>query len=322
MMSDDVYSNMLADEFLPGIMYPFNWSVLAGLVDAAWNRIRRALRVEGDDLQFVRTFYHHAYWNTTKITGIMGAAGIPQELIDRLFEKPIKREYSTLDDLTGDKVLEIDRSLVALNLEQSILGSETQLEEIRRRQGEWETEEEMIQEFDRLLDVVGEVIFRETSAWLLVGLNLSLLDDWTGHPQDGKRRKRQESVIIRMSEEKLGEVRSMADRFHSNWELARSVRALGRSMAEERLFALGDRFVSWNLLETREDVRYLTVHEVRQIVSGGCSTNTCNNYALRARVRRSEIDQHAMGGLPAVVRGEAAPILPWRKEGDRQSHTM
>ena len=54
------------------------------------------------------------------------------------------------------------------------------------------------------------------------------------------------------------------------------VRTIGKGLAEERLYELGERFVKWNLLRTKEDVRYLTVHEVRQIVSGGCATNTCN----------------------------------------------
>jgi hypothetical protein len=319
-MSDDLYSNALADEFLPGVMYPFNWSVLAGIVDASWNRIRRDLRVAGDDIQFVRTFYHHAYWNTTKMATFLRSAAIPQPAIDRLFETPTIREYFTLDDAAADRVLDLDRSAIALNLEQSILGSEGRLAEIRRRQGEWESEEEMIQEFDDVLVVVREVIFREASAWLLVGLNLALLDEWTGHVQEEGRKKGRESTMVRMSRSRLDEVQSMADRFHSHWELARSVRAMGRSMAEERLFALGERFVSWNLLKAKEDVRYLTVHEVRQIVSGGCSNNTCNNFALRARVRSTEIEQHAMDGLPTVIRGETAPIMPWRKEGRRPTN--
>ncbi|HEY3421091.1 MAG TPA: hypothetical protein VGK23_11125 [Methanomassiliicoccales archaeon] len=319
-MSDDIYSNVLADEFLPGVMYPFNWSVLAEIMDSSWNRIRRDLRVEGEDLQFVRTFFHHAYWNLSKIAAVLKTAGVTQTIIDRLFESPMARGYFTLDDATADRVLDIGRSAIALNLEQAILESEGQLVEIQRKQGKWETEEEMLQEFDQVLNVVREVIFRETSAWLLVGINFSLLDEWTGHLPDTIKRKHHEPAIVRMSQEKMDEVRSTANRFHSYWETARSVRAMGRSMGEERLFALGERFVSWNLLEAKEDVRYLTVHEISQIVSGGCATNTCNNYALRARVRRTEMDQHSADGLPAVIRGETAPILPWRKERKLPSH--
>jgi hypothetical protein len=92
-MSDDTYSNVLAEEFLPGVMYPFNWSVLAGMVDAGWNRIRRDLRVEGEDVQFVRTFHHHAYWNVTKLSAVLVAAGLPQTVIDRLFEVPVSRDF-------------------------------------------------------------------------------------------------------------------------------------------------------------------------------------------------------------------------------------
>ena len=131
-MSEDVYSNVLADEFLPGVVYPFDLSVLAGMIDASWNRIRRTLRVEGDDVQFVRTFYHHAYWNMTKITTILTVAGLPQALNDRLFEPPTAREYSTLDDASADRVLAIGRSAIAQDLEQTILESERQLVEIRR----------------------------------------------------------------------------------------------------------------------------------------------------------------------------------------------
>jgi hypothetical protein len=319
-MSEDVYSNAIAEEFLPGVMYPLNWSVLAGIVNASWNRIRRDLRVEGDDIPFVRTFYHHAYWNTTKITAFLLMAGVPQDLVDRLFEGPASRQYSTLDDASADRVLDIDRSAIAMDLEQSIIGLEGQLAEIRRKQGDWESEEEMLQEFDAVLDVVREVIFRETSAWLLVGLNLSSLDEWTGHSKDPRQKKRNGATIVRMSRANMEELRSMVDRYHSCWELARSVRAAGRSMAEERLFALGVRFVSWNLLQAKEDVRYLTLTEVRQIVKGGCTTNTCNRFALRARVRRTEMDQHAVGAIPPIIRGEVAPILPWRTEDAHTSH--
>jgi hypothetical protein len=58
-------------------------------------------------------------------------------------------------------------------------------------------------------------------------------------------------------------------------------------MAEDHLCALVVRFVSRNILHAKEDARYLTVHEVRHMVSGGCNTNICNNYALRARIRRT-----------------------------------
>src|SRR5664280_2451426 len=116
-MSEDVYSNLLAEEFLPGVMYPFNWSVLAEIVDASWNRIRRDLRVEGEDVHFVRTFYHHAYWNITRIGNVLRMAGLSQAVNDRLFELPVSREYSTLDDFSADRVLAIDRSSIAQNLE-------------------------------------------------------------------------------------------------------------------------------------------------------------------------------------------------------------
>jgi hypothetical protein len=315
-MSEDVYSNILADEFLPGVMYPFNWSVLAPIADASWNRIKRDLGVEGEDLQFVRTFYHHAYWNMSRLSEVLRDAAIPQAVIDRLFESPTTRESSTLDEPSADRVLAIDRSAITQNLEQSIMESERRLEEIRRRQGDWESEEELIREFDQIIGIDREVIFKETASWLLVGLSLSLLDEWTGRQQMAKHvRLHREATTVQMSEPKLEEVRSMVIRYRSHWELSRTVRAMGRALAEERLFALGDRFVKWNLLGANEDVRYLTVHEVRQIVSGGCATNTCNNYALRARVRKTEMDQHAVEGLPRTIRGNTAPLLPWRNDG-------
>ena len=313
-MSDDIYSNVLAEEFLPGVMYPFNWSVLAGMMDTSWNRIRRDLQIEGGDIQFVRTFYHHAYWNVTKISAILRGAGLPQTVIDRLFEAPTSRKHSILEDVSAERVLLVDRSAMVQNLEQSILESERQLEEVERRKGDWKKEDEIVRELDLIIDIIGEVIFRETSAWLLVGLNLSLLDEWTGHQKEPKRRRAHAAETVQMPESKLEEVRSMANRYSSHWELSRTVRTLGKGLAEDRLYELGERFVKWNLLRTKEDVRYLTVHEVRQIVSGGCATNTCNNYALRARVRRTEIDEHAMGGLPVLIMGEVAPLLPWKKE--------
>lgn len=320
-MSDDVYSNALADEFLPGVMYPFHWSVLADITDAAWNRIRRDLRVEGEDHQFVRTFYHRAYWNLTKITAVLKQAEIPQAIIDRLFEPPTSREYSLLDEASADRVLAIDRSPMAQNLEQAVLESERRLEEVDRKRGEWETDEGLIREFDIVLGIVGELMFIETAAWLLLGLNLSLLGEWTGH-QEGKFKENNDEIgAILRPRSKIEEVRSMAIRYRSCWDLSRSVKVLGRGLVEERLLALGERFVKWNLLSTPEDVRFLTVHEVRQIVSGGCSTNTCNNYSLRAKIRRSEMDQHAVEVFPQVIRGEAVPPLSRGKDGEHESHS-
>lgn len=316
-MTDDIYSKVLADEFLPGVMYPFNWSVMAAIVDASWNRIRKDLRVEGEDVQFVRTFYHHAYWNLTRMEAVLKAAGIPQIVIDRLFERPPARDLPLPDDSSAERVLAIDRSALTQNLEQSIMEAERQLEEVQRKQGEWESEEEIMREFDLVLNIIGEVIFRETVGWLLVGLNLSLLDEWKGRKDPMQRKSRYMVAPAHLSETKLDEVQSMIIRFQSHWELSRSVRAMGRGLAETRLYALGDRFVKWNLLGTKEDVRYLTVYEVRQIVSGGCATNTCNNYALRAKVRRTEIDQHAVDDLPQIILGNTAPLLPWKKEGRR-----
>ena len=313
-MSEDIYSNVLAEEFLPGVMHPFNWSVLAGMVDIGWNRIRRDLQVEGEETQIVRTFHHHAYWNLTKISAMLRSAGLPQIVIDRLFEVPTSREQAVLDEVTADQVLMIDRSAIAQNMEQSILESKRRLEEAHRKKGDRETEEEIIQELDQIFDIIGEAIFRETSAWLLIGLNLSILDEWTGHQKGHKLRKAHPANTVQTPESKLEEVRSMANRFHSLWELSHTVRTQGQGLAEERLYELGERFVKWNLLKTNEDIRYLTVHEVRQIISGGCSTNTCNNYALRARVRRTEIEEHALGILPPFIKGEVPPLLPWKKE--------
>jgi hypothetical protein len=318
-MSDDLYSNALADEFLPGIMYPFNWSALAPIVDASWNRIRRDLRVEGEDVGFVRTFYHHAYWNLTRVTAVLQAAGLTQAVIDRLFERPVSRNRQVLDETTVDRVLAMDRSALIEHLEQSIAESEKRLEEVQRKKGSWETEDEIVREFDAILDILGEVIFRETSSWLLVGANLSVLDEWTGQ-REGKHRRQPEIFIPQIAQAKLDEVRALSERYHTSWEASRAARASARSLAEERLYELGDRFVKWHLLRTKEDVRYLTIHEVRQIVSGGCSTNTCNNYALRATVRRTEIDDHAMSDLPVAIRGEAAPLLPFRKDVKKHAH--
>jgi hypothetical protein len=313
-MSEDIYSNQLAEEFLPGVMYPFHWSVLAGMVDASWCRISRDLRVEGGEVQFVRTFYHHAYWNITKISAMLKVAGLPQTVLDRLFEAPFSRELEILDEASVDRVLTVDRSTIVQDLEQSILESERRIEEVQRKKGDRETEDEIVRELDLIIDIIGEVIFRETSAWLLVGLNLSLLDEWTGHQKENRRKRSHPADTVQLPESKLEEVRSMANRYRSHWELSRMVRTIGKGLAEERLYELGERFVKWNLLRIKEDVRYLTVHEVRQIVSGGCATNTCNNYALRARVRRTEIDEHSVGELPPFIKGEVAPLLPWKKE--------
>lgn len=83
----------------------------------------------------------------------------------------------------------------------------------------------------------------------------------------------------------------------------------GYGLYRNYFMELGRRFVSKELLAAPEDIFYLSLDEVRQIVSGGCAGNTCNNYRLRVMMRKREMAEMRDIDPPSVIHGEVAPPL-------------
>ncbi|MGD1061512.1 MAG: PEP-utilizing enzyme [Methanomassiliicoccales archaeon] len=83
--------------------------------------------------------------------------------------------------------------------------------------------------------------------------------------------------------------------------------ALGLSLHRRCFASLGERMVGNGVLADASDVYMLTLDEVRQIAEGGCSTNTCNNYRLRAFMRKKEMAEVGERGSLPVIFGEKEP---------------
>lgn len=112
-------------------------------------------------------------------------------------------------------------------------------------------------------------------------------------------------------------VRSMARRarrFAVLKERMSTTYTFGYGLYRNYFMELGRRFATRQLIAEAGDVFYLNLDELRQIVSGGCAGNTCNNYRLRAMLRKREMIQLQDVDPPSVIYGEVAPPLAPRKE--------
>jgi phosphohistidine swiveling domain-containing protein len=114
-----------------------------------------------------------------------------------------------------------------------------------------------------------------------------------------------------------------ADREHEGPDAGKSevrdsmecLRASTRGSLRRYYLEIGRRMVAKQVLLSADDVFYLNADEVAQILAGGCEGNQCNNYRLRAFMRRSELGQQAALILPDVIYGEVVP--PGRGATDR-----
>jgi phosphohistidine swiveling domain-containing protein len=70
---------------------------------------------------------------------------------------------------------------------------------------------------------------------------------------------------------------------------------------------VGRRFAAKGTLAAAEDIFYLSLDEVSQILEGGCEGNQCNNYRLRAFMRRKEAREEDDVALPPFVFGRSSP---------------
>jgi phosphohistidine swiveling domain-containing protein len=91
---------------------------------------------------------------------------------------------------------------------------------------------------------------------------------------------------------------------------ARSLRDSSRDSLRRYYLEIGRRMVAKEVLLVPEDIFYLSCEEAAQILAGGCEGNQCNNYRLRAFLRRQELEQMQMLAPPEIVYGEATPPVP------------
>jgi pyruvate,water dikinase len=100
-------------------------------------------------------------------------------------------------------------------------------------------------------------------------------------------------------------------RFRLHREAVSSLYTYGYGRLRDYFLALGDRFVQRGILETREDVFYLYIDEVRSIVHG----SDCREiYRERVAQRKAQIEKVRDMAPPEVIYGEKAPPVESRAD--------
>jgi pyruvate,water dikinase len=107
-------------------------------------------------------------------------------------------------------------------------------------------------------------------------------------------------------------VYSRARQFRLYREAIGSLYTFGYGLFRVYFLALGDHFVRRNILGSREDIFYLQLHEVRQIVE---HHGAADNYRHRIADRKREISESEDIVPPTIVYGDQ-PVAPAADSGD------
>jgi phosphoenolpyruvate synthase/pyruvate phosphate dikinase len=97
-----------------------------------------------------------------------------------------------------------------------------------------------------------------------------------------------------------------ARRFLYYREAVSSQYTFGYGLFREYFLALGARFVSRSLLESPDDIFYLSLEEIRAAVAQG---HSAASQIARVAQRKAEIAQCRDVTLPTVIYGDEAPLL-------------
>ena len=144
------------------------------------------------------------------------------------------------------------------------------------------------------------------------GFVLSMIIDYPDAESGSARKGVEELELGRRRRSVLAAYRR-ARRMGLLKERTSSVYSFGYGLYRNYFMELGSRFVAKELLAAAGDIFYLSLDEVRQVVAGGCAGNTCNNYRLRAAVRKREMSELRDIDPPGLIYGEVAPPLAPRK---------
>jgi pyruvate,water dikinase len=106
-----------------------------------------------------------------------------------------------------------------------------------------------------------------------------------------------------------------ARRYRLHREAVSSLYTYGYGRLRDYFLALGDHFVQRGILQTRENIFYLYMDEVRRIVSDG---DRSEPYQAQVTHGKGEIEQVRNAALPEVIYGDKAPPLESRAGGHLQ----
>jgi len=106
-----------------------------------------------------------------------------------------------------------------------------------------------------------------------------------------------------------------ARRYRLHREAVSSLYTYGYGRLRDYFLALGDCFVQKGILETREDLFYLYMDEVRGIVHDGNRAETCREQVAR---RKAEIERVRDIAVPEIIYGDKAPPVVSREDRNLQ----
>jgi phosphohistidine swiveling domain-containing protein len=140
------------------------------------------------------------------------------------------------------------------------------------------------------------------------GMVLALIADYPETERD-KERTRVEDLELRSGRRGVLAAHRKSQRMALIKERTSAAYTFGYGLYRIYFMELARRFVTIGILEDPNDIFYLNLDELRQIIAGGCAGNSCNNYRLRAAIRKREMLELKDIAPPSVIYGDKAPPL-------------
>ncbi len=323
------YSREYSGAILPGTPRPLAWSIDSDLLAAAWSEfLKTTFDVAVAPAMLLRRFYGHCYVNVDMIRSASRAAGLPARTIDALMNScAVEDGFSVA--LGPSAVALLPRVARRIALDRDFESSAKEdiakiwkaIEMVSRKDLKEMESQAIIAEIDSVtssLRRAAELNFESAVRAYLLSKLLRMLLVKLGESADKARFIAEEGVRgnlgidrLAISAEDRERVSNLHEKSAHHLLLKEQVGVtfqFGYSLYRRCFLAIGEEMVENRLIAEPEDVFMLSLDEVRQIAEGGCSTNTCNDFRLRAMLRKRELADAAEMAPPPVVFGEKAPF--------------
>jgi len=316
------YSRTFADELLPGTIEPLMWSAKASLVGGAWSRFLEGIvgTERPRSKAMVKQFHYRAYLDMTSLGSMLERSGLPKDSLDRLLCDGDGSE-KCLGTAQGMDILLSLPSSVDFLLHFSVHSDGSRLflqrldEDLRRHAGEdlsRLTDIELLLRVDDLTKSLEESSLLRVCTFFAARLFGNMLQARlreVGLEADSDLAMQEfEGLHLGSKRRLLLATHRRAERMSLLKQMAIDLSALGDVVYAHYFQELGRRLEANELLASPDDVFFLRLDEVRQVVAGGCAGNTCNNYRVRAAMRRREMIEAEGSTPPEVIRGDRPPV--------------
>jgi pyruvate,water dikinase len=169
-----IYSNRIAKEVFPGIIKPLIWSLNVPLVNGAWVKLFTEL-IGPNDIEpesLAGCFYSRAYFNLAGLGQVFELLGLPRETVELLMGmeaegpeppslKPSPKTYALLPRMLR---FGLDKTRFARKIEAFLAAMEAKLQAFFDSPAAELTEEQLLEEIDRLYPLVQESAYYNTVA--------------------------------------------------------------------------------------------------------------------------------------------------------------